>query len=160
DQDERSQVRIPARSRLGRVYDSGDAGRHQTVGGYPVQVFVVDYGDLTRFCTSQEVLGPAVDSRRTRLGAPVRAPPRAAATGQPRPDGPHHLSPSFPVAPPDDGSSNFSLRTSKKSRAPGGLRTYEGLAAAAMLTQAPTASSRDSLPSADATPGSSPTTSR
>src|SRR5207302_1944914 len=65
---DRTAIRIPARDRFTRVHDRGHPRLDEPVGGDPVEIPVVDHGDVAGLKALDEVLGPAVDSRCARRG--------------------------------------------------------------------------------------------
>ena len=71
----RAAVRVAARDRLTGVHDRGYAGSDEPFRGDPVEVPMVDDGDVARLEPLHEVLGPAVDASRAGQG-----PRRARAT--------------------------------------------------------------------------------
>ena len=61
EQDARSEIRIPAGHRRHRVDHGADPGLDQGLGADPIQVAVVDDGDLARSEPLGEILRPSVE---------------------------------------------------------------------------------------------------
>ena len=79
-EDQRPEVRIAAADRRRGVHDPAHAGVHEALGGHPVEVLVVDHGDVAGPQPRHEVLRPAVDAGDALLlaAAPASGEPAAA----------------------------------------------------------------------------------
>ena len=68
DHSDRPAVRVPARDRFAGVHDRAHARSDEAFGGDPVEIAVVDHGDVARLQALHEVLGPPVDANRSGHG--------------------------------------------------------------------------------------------
>ena len=79
-EDQRPEVRVAAADRRCGVHDPAHSGVHEALGGHPVEVLVVDHGDVAGPQPLHEILRPAIDAGDTLLlaAAPASGEPAAA----------------------------------------------------------------------------------